>query len=142
MKDPRLGTFGAVSLILTMLLKIAAVAALSSPLTWIALPLAASAARWLLLWAARQPTARPGGMGAIFQQGIKPSDLIVSAILPVLLVILGGGRGLAALVLGSLAALGIFSWARRRLGGVTGDILGLTVEIVEVGILLVFAAQV
>jgi len=35
----------------------------------------------------------------------------------------------------------ILQAARRRLGGVTGDILGLTVELSELVVLLVYAAR-
>jgi len=141
MKDPRLGTFGVVGLIFTILLKIVAMVYLSTWLTITVVPLAASLARWLLLWVARQPMARAEGMGVAFQKGIKPIPMIVSAVIPFGLAVLGGVRGAVALILGSLATFAIFHLARRRLGGLTGDILGLTVETVELVVLLVFVAQ-
>jgi len=67
--------------------------------------------------------------------------MIVSAVIPFGLAVLGGVRGAVALILGSLATFAIFHLARRRLGGLTGDILGLTVETVELVVLLVFVAQ-
>ncbi len=142
MKDPRLGTFGAVGLILTLALKIAALSALPLNLVWLVIPLAASTARWLLLWSAFQPAARPGGIGAVFKQGIKRSDVFIAAIIPLILMVLCGWRGLAALLVGCLCAVGIFRLARARLGGMTGDVLGLMVETVEVVILLVFAVHI
>src|SRR5512141_1600694 len=65
MRDPRLGTFGGAALILHLLLKTLAVAALSGP-ALIALGLAPALARWLILIVAAQPSARPGGLGADF----------------------------------------------------------------------------
>ena len=47
-------------------------------------------------------------MGATFQKEIKPIPMIVSALIPFGLAILGGSRGMIALILGSLTALGIF----------------------------------
>ena len=73
MKDPRLGTFGGVGLILFLLLKIFAVAALPQAQAAAALLAAPAVGRWLLLSVARQPQARPGGMGAAFARLITPS---------------------------------------------------------------------
>jgi adenosylcobinamide-GDP ribazoletransferase len=142
MKDPRLGTFGAVGLILTIALKISALTVLAINFNWLVIPLAASTARWLLLWSAYQPAARPGGVGAVFKQGIKRLDIVLAAIIPLGLMILCGWRGLVSLLLGCLTAVGIYRIARVRLGGITGDILGFMVETVEAVILLVFVAHV
>ena len=141
MKDPHLGVFGAVGLILMILLKISALTALSVTSIWLAVPLAASAARVLLLWAARQPMARSDGLGASFKPELNALGMLLSVVLPLGLALLSGWRGLAALVLGSLCAAVIFRWARVRLGGLTGDVFGLMVETVEVVILLVFVVH-
>ncbi len=143
MRDPRLGTFGAISLVLYLLLKVFAVAALSqaSPAGYVSLLLAPALARWLLLIVARQPSARPGGMGAAFSQGLTPGAIGVAAVLPAILAVLGGWQGLAAIVAAVLVAGVIMLAARARLGGVTGDVLGLTVELTELAVLLVFAVQ-
>ena len=142
MKDPRLGTFGAVGLILTMVLKISVLSNLPVNLNLLVIPLAASTARWLLLWSAYQPAARQGGIGASFKQGVQRVDIVKAAIIPLVLMILCGWRGLAALLLGCFTSLVIYRSARVRLGGVTGDIFGFMVETVEVVILLVFVVHV
>jgi adenosylcobinamide-GDP ribazoletransferase len=143
MRDPRLGTFGGLSLFLFLLLKVFTVAALpASPLGYYALLLAPALARWLILTVARQPSARPGGMGAAFGQGLTPAALAVAAVLPVVLVVGGGWRGLGAAAAALLVVLIVSRVARARLGGVTGEVLGLTVELSELAVLLVFAAQV
>ncbi len=142
MKDPRLGTFGAVGLILTIALKISALTALPTNINWLVIPQSASTARWLLLWSAYQPAARPDGIGAVFKQGIKRRDIALAAIIPLGLTFLCGWQGLLAFLFGCACAFGIFYLARIRLGGVTGDILGFMVETVEVAILLVFVAHV
>jgi adenosylcobinamide-GDP ribazoletransferase len=143
MRDPRLGTFGGLSLFLFLLLKVFTVAALpASPLGYYALLLAPVLARWLILTVARQPSARPGGMGAAFGQGLTPVALAIAAVLPAVLAIGGGWRGLGAGVAALLVVLIVSRVARVRLGGVTGDVLGLAVELSELAVLLVFAAQV
>jgi adenosylcobinamide-GDP ribazoletransferase len=141
MKDPRLGAFGAVGLMLTMILKINILIALPFNFALLALPLAATTARWLLLWAARQPMARPDGLGAAFKPELTWTGMLMSAVLPLGLAVLSGWRGLAALALGCVCAAGIFRWAHMRLGGLTGDVFGLMVETVEVVTLLVFVVH-
>lgn len=138
MRDPRLGTFGGTALFMHLVIKTLAVASLSTPF---ALLLAPSLARWLMLFVARQPPARPGGLGADFAAGLTRSTLIVAAIIPLLLVAVGAPRSIWAAVLVSTMTFGIIRFARSRLGGVTGDVLGLTIELVEVVVLLVFSTQ-
>jgi adenosylcobinamide-GDP ribazoletransferase len=138
MRDPRLGTFGGTALIMHVLIKTLAVASLSAP---IALLLAPAVARWLMLFVARQPSARPGGLGAEFAAGLTRSSWISAAIVPIALVVLGAPRSILAVIAAALITLGLIRFARARLGGVTGDVLGLTIEVVEVVILLVFCTS-
>ncbi len=141
MRDPRLGTFGGLSLCLFILLKILAVAALPvGPARLYALVLAPALARGLMLLTVRQPSARPGGLGAAFALGLTPAGLLAAAGLPLVLVLLGGWRAAAAAGLALLVTLAVLGLARRRLGGVTGDVFGLTVEMTELAVLLAYAA--
>jgi adenosylcobinamide-GDP ribazoletransferase len=142
MKDPRLGTFGGLGLVLALLIKVEAVYSLAPGSDWIAILTAAALGRWMILLAGKQPLARPGGMGADFALGLRMSSFAWAAILPVVLVILGGWRGLIAAGLAHLAALGIFRLVRSRLGGVTGDVYGLIVEVTELVVLLTFVVQI
>ena len=156
MRDPRLGTFGGLGLILFIILKILAIASLSSSSSssssfvlgiWglgvgsLPFVLSSSLARWLILIVARQPSARPGGLGADFALGLTPKVFILAALIPLMLILLGGWRALIAAALAHLVAFVIIRFARARLGGVTGDVLGLTVELVELTVLLTFAAN-
>jgi adenosylcobinamide-GDP ribazoletransferase len=148
MRDSRLGAFGGIGLILYVGLKILAVASLMSELghDFMALTsaylLAPTLARYLLLFVARLPSARPGGLGASFAKAVKPSALILGAILPAMAALLGGWRAVAATIAAALVVWGAAALARARLGGVTGDVLGLSVELAELAVLLVYAAYV
>lgn len=151
MRDPRLGTFGVTGLSLFLILKVLAVASLPSdgsvgpyaPVIY--LVLATSASRWLIVLVAQQPLARPGGMGADFKLGLTPAVIGLALLVPLGWVGLGLGLRawslLAALGLAHLTTFAIIAVARARLGGVTGDVFGLTVELSELVILLTFAAQ-
>jgi adenosylcobinamide-GDP ribazoletransferase len=149
MKDPRLGTFGGAGLLLHLLLKISALLAVPVVLppapgfmpALLPLVLAPVLARWLILLVARQPMARPGGLGGDFSLGLNWRALAAAALLPLALVAFSGWRGLVAALAAHLIALGVIRLARARLNGVTGDVLGLTVELAEVGVLLVYAIR-
>lgn len=153
MKDPRMGSFAGAGLVLFLLLKVGAVLSLPAGLSLnglLALLLAPCLARWLLLLAARQPMARPGGLGVEFALGVRGWTYAAAAAPPVILLLLAGwfepSAALAvhiflALALAHLAALGVIRLARARLGGLTGDVLGLTVELGELAVLLAFAVR-
>lgn len=147
MKDPRLGAFGGIGLVLTLLLKAATLSALT-PETSFGIILAASLARWCILPAGLLPLARPSGkvpnapvgMGADFKAGFRPWFIAVGAIVPLTLSIILGTRGLVSLAAGLLAAALVLRLAKSRINGVTGDVFGMTVEVVEVVSLLVFVS--
>ena len=141
MKDPRVGTFGVLGLILMVVLKTSAVNALSGKELWISVMLSTCLARWAILWMIHQPAARPEGLGASFMQSVRYADILMGGILPVALGIIAGLRGLTVIALVGIATWGFTRLARIRLGGLTGDVLGCTVEMAELLTLIVFAVQ-
>lgn len=140
MKDSRLGAFGGIGLILVLLLKAALLSALT-PETSFGILLAASLARWWILPAGLLPLARPSGMGADFKAGFRPWFIAAGAVIPLALSILLGARGFISLAFGSLAAVLVLRLAKSRIGGVTGDVFGMTVEVVEAASLLAFVIR-
>jgi adenosylcobinamide-GDP ribazoletransferase len=137
MKDPHIGAFGVLGLILVLFLKAAALASLFS-LSGYAILLAASLARWCILPAGIFPLARSSGMGADFTLGFRRSFIVWSAIIPLGIAILLGIRGLFSILAGIGATALILSVAKSRIGGVTGDVFGMIVETVETVVLVVF----
>ncbi len=137
MKDPHIGAFGVIGLILVLLIKGAALASLTLTSAF-GIILAASLARWCILLAALLPQARASGMGADFASGVQRSFIFWGAIIPIGLAMLIGVHGLFSILIG-VGAAGLIVWlAKSRIGGVTGDVFGMTVEIVEVIALLAF----
>ncbi|HVN53726.1 MAG TPA: adenosylcobinamide-GDP ribazoletransferase [Anaerolineaceae bacterium] len=148
LRDPHLGSFGAAGLALFLILKTAAVSAViqSSAVVWpwqplLGLSLAPVLARWLILPVGRQPLARSGGLGSEFSLGLKSRDVVLAAPLPLLLVLASGWRGLLAATLAALASFGAVRLALSRLDGITGDVLGLVVELSELMVLLAFSVN-
>jgi adenosylcobinamide-GDP ribazoletransferase len=137
MKDPHMGAFGVIGLILVLLLKAAALASFTSDSS-LGILLAASLARWCILPAGLTPLARPSGMGADFISGFQRSFIILGAIIPFILAMLLGLRGVFSALTGVIAAGFVLGLARSRIGGVTGDVFGMIVEIVETVTLLAF----
>ncbi|WP_232830511.1 adenosylcobinamide-GDP ribazoletransferase [Oceanicella sp. SM1341] len=131
MKDSRIGSYGAVALVLVTLARWSALAALPGWSPVAALALAAAASRAAMAVAMRLPNARGEGLSA----GVGRPPLAALA-LGTGLCLLGGGLalGLAGLLACALAAAGgaaVCLLARARLGGQTGDVLGATQQIAE-----------
>lgn len=134
MKDPHVGAFGVIGLILVLMLKAAALTSAPNP----GILLATSLARWCVLPAALVPLARPSGMGADFAAGFRHSFIVWGAIIPLAIAILLGFRGALAALAGLSAATMVLWLAKTRIGGVTGDVFGMVVEIVETAVLIAF----
>ncbi len=141
MRDPRTGAFAVIGLVLFLGVKIAALASVPAALP--VLTLAPTWARTLLLWVARQPVARPSGLGADFATGLTHHTFLWALLLPLILLLLFPSRyALIALVLTAGVAWLLIRIAHARLGGVTGDVYGLALELSELTVLLTFAARV
>lgn len=136
MADPRLGAFGGVGIALALLLKTTALADLPPERAVLGVSLAAALARWAVLPAGLQPVARPHGMAADLAAGLRPAALAWGAVIPAGLALALGRPGLPAIVLALAAAGGVLLLARRRIGGVTGDVFGLLIEATEVAALI------
>lgn len=140
MKDPRVGSWAVIGLILLLLGKFVALAQVSS---WalIAVPVAA---RWAMTVAAWYfPYARTQGLGGYFRQGLGMREVTIAsicALVILLLLALADWRVLALLLVAPVVLLAVGVFARTRLGGgVTGDIYGAICEITEWATLLVVA---
>lgn len=139
MKDPTSGPVGVTALVLVLLLKFAALAALlrtGELLPLLIIPALARSGVALLF--VTTPYVRVGGLGEALARH-APRNAIVGGALTVLglLFQMRGGNGLPVIV----AALLLWFWLRRgvrkRLGGFTGDIAGALLELLECVALLV-----
>jgi adenosylcobinamide-GDP ribazoletransferase len=142
MRDSRIGAFGAIGLILFLMLEIAAVAELPAAQRWRALLVAPVVARAMPAVVGRLfPPARPEGHAAAFAAALPARAAPVGLALAAAVAALGlGAAGMAGLGLALVAALGIGRFMTRRLRGVTGDVHGAAVEAAELLVLLTAAA--
>ncbi|MET9495526.1 adenosylcobinamide-GDP ribazoletransferase [Streptomyces sp. NPDC006552] len=141
MKQSDIGPFGVVTLVLTLLAQIAALAQLYAD-SWIhgAVAAAASAvtARLALTLASRTgvPAARPEGLGAAVAETVPPkAALLTGAVITALAALLSPGAALGV-VLGCAAAEVLLRRCVRRFGGVTGDVFGAVAETAATAALL------
>ncbi len=142
LRDPRNGTFATLGLILFVGLKMTAVFTLLQNNTFIIpLLLAPAVARWLILPTAKQPLARPSGMGNEFAQGLTTRILGTAVLLPICITIYSGWQGVIAILCAHLTTWWWVYFSKKRIGGVTGDVYGAVVETAELVILLTFCLQ-
>jgi adenosylcobinamide-GDP ribazoletransferase len=137
LKDSRIGTYGALALIVTLALRWQTIAMLGSR-TIAAMAVAAGASRGAMVMLAA--TAKPAGegLGKSFCLGLEQPMAILAglqaAALPFVLGPLPGAIVLLANIGVIVAARAYFS---RRIGGVTGDCLGALCQVSEILILLI-----
>lgn len=145
MRDSRTGSYGAIALVLSVALRIAALAHLAeaaNPL--LALVAAGALGRAVIAGLMRAlPPARSDGLAA---QGARPEPRAVAGGLAiaglVALLLLPLGAALAAILAAALAWAVIAWLARRQIGGHTGDVLGAGEQVAECLVLAALAAAV
>jgi adenosylcobinamide-GDP ribazoletransferase len=141
MRDSRIGAFGAVGLILFLMLEIAALAELAPALRWRVLLVVPAIGRATPALMSVCFPAVPGGQGAAFGESVQRSSVLVGlAVAAAIAVATLGASGLVALVVGCLVSLAVGRFFTTRLGGITGDVLGAGVELAELAALLTISA--
>lgn len=138
MKDSQVGAVGAVGLVLGLLLKWQALVAVPEELKWQALLLFPALARFAQVRTivfARN--ARQDGLGSAFIGSAGPSRLVIAGSITLaaawLLMTLKGVLLLAAVL---VATWLLRAWFNRKIGGITGDVVGCISELMEILVLL------
>jgi adenosylcobinamide-GDP ribazoletransferase len=135
MRDSSTGVFGALALIAWALLLLTTLASLDADRALRALIIACALARWAaLLHAAITPPARTHGLGATLHVSRLALSAATAAAAILAVTLSGAVPGTAALGTTVLIAVLSAAFARRTLGGRTGDTLGATVATAEVAL--------
>ena len=140
MRDPRIGAIGATGLFLSLILRYAGLVALPEELRVPALFCMPAVGRWAMVMAAwSSPYARlEGGLAASFLTHLSWLQALAST--GILALALGFAFGLkgAAVILVIAVGVVLAMWVgcRTWFGGITGDTLGATNELMEIVFLL------
>jgi adenosylcobinamide-GDP ribazoletransferase len=140
MRDPVIGSFGAIALLLVIAMKARALTTLLERDAALRFLVAAPAlSRWTIVGlAAWLPYARPeGGLGQAVTAERDPTGLLLAtAITAVVTIAALGTHVLMSWALAALVMVALGRAARRRIGGVTGDVFGASVEMTETTVLV------
>ena len=142
LKDSRHGTFGVLSLVLISLLKVSALAPLSGWDAALTLVCAHSLGRaGAVGLMALAPTARQDGLGADYTRTLSPGIALFGVVVGVATAVVAFGAWapvpVAAVAAGS-ALVGLWAW--RKIGGVSGDLLGAAEQVGEAAVLIAGSA--
>ena len=134
MRDSSIGVMGVLSLISIILLKIAFLSSISVSLKISALLLMCILSRWaLVLSMFLFPYARQEGKAKILIQGTTLKVFSFSTAIVLLCVItIWKFQGLLVMLIATALAYTIGRFINNRIGGITGDTLGATNELVEI----------
>lgn len=134
LKDPHMGVFGVVTLVMQLLLKFVLLTELAVSPLWYGIVLVPVWARWgTLWWSRRLPSLHGAGMAERFSWQLSLRSMWLWAVLLAVITAIVAWPLLVALLLVPLVAL----YWRRRLGGISGDCLGASVEVTETMLLAV-----
>lgn len=144
MRDSRIGTYGALALMLALLARLLAIAPLWEPRLMTAVLVAAAMGSRavmpvVMLW---QPSAKAVGLAA--EAGRPEAARVLAAVglaVAACLLLLPLTLGLPALLAAAAVSLLVAAWLGRRFGGCTGDTLGAVQQTAEVAFLLTIAAR-
>jgi len=142
MRDSRIGAHGAAALNLLLITKVAGLAQAAERHDLLALLAFPTIGRWLAsLLVVLFPYARPDGVGRAFSgEAGRLQGGIATAIAAVTIAVLGPSLILPALGAGVVVFAFAF-WLHRRLGGMTGDVYGASIELGEAAMLVLSSVR-
>ena len=143
MRDSRLGTFGALALLVTFAAKVGALAVLPrGDIIFDMIVIHALSRAPLAVIAARMSHARDDGLAVAAGRpdaGTAFASCFVAAVIA--LICLPFGTAVKAMLVVAAAAFFIAIFAQRQIGGQTGDVLGAAEQVGEVALLALLSAQ-
>lgn len=141
MRDSRIGAFGAAALIVSFGARAGALAGIAALDPWAAVAAAVAAGALsrgaMVVVMAAAPLARADGLAARVGRPSRRTAALAAA----LAVAAAGWVGLFVAIPAALGAAAIAVWARRRIGGATGDVYGAAQQVSEIFALLALSAR-
>ena len=140
LRDPGVGTYGALAIGFSLLVRVAALSVLTPSAALLALPaihaISRAATAGML---ATTPAARGDGLGADAGRTATRARVVAVVLAMAASLALIGPLAVAAMAVALVVTVAVRLVAMRRIGGVTGDVLGATEQLVEIGAMLLVA---
>ena len=136
LKDPTHGTFGVCALVLSLLARVVALSTLGGWAALAVVPAAHALARTsAILLLGIKPVATDEGLGASYAASVRAAHLITALIVGLAVGAVTAGMWVGpSFVLASGAAYAVGAVAGRRVGGLTGDVLGAAEQVAEIAV--------
>lgn len=139
MKDSRLGTFGTAALVLALLIKIAALSAMSVTVAMAVLIAGHAFSRACavtLLFASNYVGNPDQSRAKVVAQPMSHGELLFAIVIGIAPMYWCGLHALAGVVCSLIVLYLLARWFMQRLGGFTGDTLGATQQLTEIAFYL------
>ncbi len=153
LKDPHHGSYGVAALTGSIVVRVAALGSMPGPaaMLWSAIAAHTIGRGAAVALMGAVPAARRDGLGAAYARPLSRSRTVAVVLAAIalsaaaLLVRFGWhvslGRSVVAVVVAAALATIAIGWlARRKIGGITGDVLGAAEQVAECLVLVVLAA--
>ncbi|MEE9500072.1 MAG: adenosylcobinamide-GDP ribazoletransferase [Candidatus Omnitrophota bacterium] len=137
MRDSRIGTMGAVGVVCLLLLKFTLIVSIPENVLWKQLIMMTVFARWSqVLACCTSDYAREEGKGKYFVSHAGKASLFAGSVFTVIVfLLLMRFKGIVLLVPSFAGVLLFINYAKKKIGGMTGDTIGATSEIAEITVL-------
>lgn len=140
MKDSRMGAMGVVAIFFALAVKWGALSAIDTGRQWVLISVPALARGAQVLGMRYLPYGRPDGLGQGFCAEPVTVRMLATLLIPMGLLLLLGVRGLSLLMLYAGVNFTMILFYKKRMGGITGDMLGALNEVCEAVLFLGAAA--
>lgn len=136
MKDSRVGTFGALALVFSVLIRVVALAALEPVEGLVALVMAHAVGRSIAtVVMVTTPAASARGLGQSYTAHLPKPAVIAIGVIVAGCSVVGGPAGVVGYLLALAGAVFLVQLARKAYGGTTGDVLGAVEQVGEMAVL-------
>ncbi len=154
MREPTVGAFGVITVVFVVIIQVTALsAAITVHRGTVSLLVAAMTGRLAatLACTGATPAAQPDGLGALVAGSVRAREAVLAFLGVCVVAALAGRfdydggdnaravRGVMAVCVGTVVAYALRRYAVRRLGGLTGDVLGALIELTTAVTLLFMA---
>lgn len=140
MKDSRIGSFGAIGLILYFLILYTTIQIVD--FRWLFLMPFVGKVNGFLAAGVNRYARSEGGMGELFIEAInRKKSIFYSIILVIVSYMVLGAFGVVASIVGLIFTIVIANWINHKINGMTGDTIGLIIEVSQCVFLLIGAMR-